>query len=880
MDNSNSKKEDILIIDKSGAIGGKVSEKLLEEAEKVTLISFFKKLPKIPNSSYSKIIIIYNGEKEVLQVIPDFIKEAKKINAKLIIVLSINFFNNSLIEKFERLGDPCIIFLGELFGAEEKDFNQTRIDNLLNTAKLEGKIDVSNMGMQKLYPVLLTDAVSKIAETVTKKRLIPRNFYLFPRHALTELSFARILKKIEPSINITFSKIKESKIKQDRLFLKGEYAFEESYPLEQKIKQVFNAIPMDKDKRQSMEKKKIDFKKESNSSKKSSFLFFCLLLLVLFLPIIATFTFSLFGVLGLKITKEEIVRGNFTSAKNIANISNIAFGFSKDLGKVFVFESSLIGQENNALGVVNDISVGKEVSQSLVNLFSSFDNFVKSTSTKTKTPREDFILASNLLKKSIISFQTLKTEKNTFLPKDFLGKDGESLINLVSGVIDAFPEVFGFNNERKYLVLFQNNMELRPGGGFIGSYGLLSLKNAAIKDFSLFDVYDADGQLKGHVEPPFAVRRYLPQVHWYLRDSNFDVDFSKNASNAAFFLDLETSEQVNGVIAVDLSFVKNLLKVLGPLEVPDYNETVTSDNLYLLTQKHAEKNFFPGSTQKKDFLRSLFNSARQNILTKNDLSYLSLLKIIGEAIQEKHLLMAFGDPAIQPLFTVNGFSSSLWDGRQSANDTVNDFLGISEANLGVNKANYFVKRKITQDVLIDSDGSISENVTVLYKNNSTGWPGGDYKNYLRFVLPLGTRIQSVWIDDKEQELVSAVTDFNIYEDKNFKPPTGLEIEESKDNGKTIFGFLIIIPSNVLKKVSVSYLLPNNNLLDLPSFSYSNRVFKQPGTENDQYSFSLSYPKDLLKVFNLSKDVKGSEDKISCSTDLSSDLDFEITFSQK
>ena len=37
----------------------------------------------------------------------------------------------------------------------------------------------------------------------------------------------------------------------------------------------------------------------------------------------------------------------------------------------------------------------------------------------------------------------------------------------------------------------------------------LKLKMGKITNFSIHDIDDADRQLKGHVEPPFAIRRYL-----------------------------------------------------------------------------------------------------------------------------------------------------------------------------------------------------------------------------------------------------------------------------------------------------------------------------------------------------------------------------------
>jgi len=86
-----------------------------------------------------------------------------------------------------------------------------------------------------------------------------------------------------------------------------------------------------------------------------------------------------------------------------------------------------------------------------------------------------------------------------------------------------------------------------------------------------------------------------------LRDSNFDVDFSKGAVASAVFLNTEMHQAVDGGNRVDLSFVKNLLDVVGPVSVPDYNQIVTTDNFYQVTQSHTQDNFFPGSTQKKIF---------------------------------------------------------------------------------------------------------------------------------------------------------------------------------------------------------------------------------------------------------------------------------------
>src|SRR5207249_1835453 len=101
-----------------------------------------------------------------------------------------------------------------------------------------------------------------------------------------------------------------------------------------------------------------------------------------------------------------------------------------------------------------------------------------------------------------------------------------------------------------------------------------------------------------------------------------------------------------------------------------------------------------------------------------------------------------------------------------------DFLGVSEANLGVNKANYFIKREVHQDVTIEDNGTVKSQVTLVYINKSDSWPGGDYKNYLRLIVPLGSQLESISIDGVVQTITPAVTDPFLFEGKNFSPPKG------------------------------------------------------------------------------------------------------------
>ena len=154
--------------------------------------------------------------------------------------------------------------------------------------------------------------------------------------------------------------------------------------------------------------------------------------------------------------------------------------------------------------------------------------------------------------------------------------------------------LLGMDKPMKYLILFQNNMELRPTGGFIGSFSIISFDKGRMTEIVVNDVYSADGQLKGHVDPPEALRIHLGEGGWYLRDANWDPDFSISADKIEWFLDKEINTKVDGVIAIDLSFVQKLLKITGPINLVDFSKTITAENIYINTQNEVESDFFPG----------------------------------------------------------------------------------------------------------------------------------------------------------------------------------------------------------------------------------------------------------------------------------------------
>lgn len=840
----------LLLVDKQAIIGSAVVSEIQKEQsqqqvvfvtgaiffdqkENVFTLSYSRKLPVIPDGDYSHIMVVYAGEQEILGSLDSLIKKAQETKGRFIFVLPQVLSENKIVnDVLSSYGEAVVVFVGDVFGANSKQ--QTVVEQFLHQAKTEERLVIEGMGLGKTHPVFVGDVAQGILEVLFGNIGKERRFFLFPKHPPTKLGLARILQKIDPILRIDF--VGQEKEEEEKKTKEGKFLLPDSYPLAKRIKEAYESLSLE-------EKQTLDNTRVRQRIKTIFFFSTYFLFIFFFLLFAATFLFSFAGVKKLEMAIDAVKTGDIPKARESASLASALFVTAQKTATVF------------SMDMLQDrIKAGKDTAFLIATFIRGLDAFFK----------EEGEVAVSHFRQALQLWQVMRASGD--VPQEAFYLSTEK----VTGIIDVLPKLLGFYEDRVYLVLFQNNMELRPGGGFIGSYAIAKLKKGKLLDFSIHDVYDADGQLKGHIEPPFAIRRHLPSVHWYLRDSNFNVDFPKSASASSFFLKTETGTNVDGVIAVDVSFVRLLLSVIGKVEVSDYKETVDAENLYLLTQKHAQENFFPGSNQKKDFLRSLFQAVQMRLSSDKSISYIALLEALVKGIKEKHLLFVFTNQSIQNVFTVNRMSSSLWDAREKQKDDLNDFLGISEVNLGVNKANYFVTRKIKQEVTLTKDLAILEKLTIRYKNNSEDKIlGGDYKNYIRLILPLGTKLSEITIDNAPQSIIKAVTDPSVYEGKRFVAPVGLEVEQTQENTKALFGFLLTVPQGKEVTVVVSYELPKKELLN-NQFYYNLWLFKQPGTDEYPYEFSISYP-DSIKV------IKG---RVFVKKTISEDELIDVSFAKK
>ncbi len=435
----------------------------------------------------------------------------------------------------------------------------------------------------------------------------------------------------------------------------------------------------------------------------------------------------------------------------------------------------------------------------------------------------------------------------------------QELVAKGKAVAYMLPQAVAIDGKKSYLVLFQNNMELRPGGGFIGSYAQVDFDHGKLTNIKFDDIYNLDGNLTDHVEPPVEIREDLNQKKWYLRDSNTDADFATDARTAQWFYRKEAGVQVAGVIGMDLSAAQKLLSATGPIELADYSESITDQNLFERAIAHAEVNFFPGSQAKRNFLTSLGTELFNNIFFLPKQDWPAIIQAMGQSLDEKHLLVYLSD---QTQFAF--LNSQSWSGivpRQSKDPVGerNGFLLVSESNMGANKSNYYLQRSTKLDSSIGKNGEVNHTLTIHYLNQSPSevWPAGIYKNRMKVYLPGGTKLLSAsW----------GGTDITK------------EVSSYRDYGRAIYSLLINLKPKEEKDLVLAY--QDGTPLELVNdeINYTMTVLKQPGIVADKFDFSMTYGLNFAVKDDQNSSLNKQE--VSFSTDMVRDRKFNISLRKK
>ncbi len=750
----------------------------------------------------------------------------------------------SLINELKETPYSNFALLGEVLTPNILD-EKGDLSKIIANAILNKEIRLAGNEALPVYGITIQDALTGISRLLFGNFKHDTFYFLFYEHPQTVLETVHLIGRVDPEIKIHFSdtsneitipshidliKIIDSNLKMEERYL--DFTFD---GFEKGLVSLIERGVVENNGYLKNHNKGDKHKAKKNDKFVNSLRF--VLLSFFFGTFLFLFTNLVFLGLSLFFLRSAI---NGLESNNFANVSRDAKASQsflliiKPAADLAINAINVIDKHGKVEGAYIFVTRVQELSETAGNTLSVLNNNVSKETLSSSISNFSFLYQEG---------QRIVLETGNTTLKKNLNKTYSKLLSFS----EVLPNILGFDKEKEYLLLFQNDEELRPTGGFIGSVGDLNIKNGKIEKLTIRDVYELDGQLKNHIEPPFAVRRYL-QPHLYLRDSNFFLNYQETASAAAYLYNLETDKKPDAVIAINLKVLKEILKISGPIKLPAYNVTVTDNTVSDFLESTIKNNFFPGSTQKKDVINSVLN---QLILksSKDPKFNIGLVKLLPVLLEEKDILASFSNDSIQRIFSANSYAGEYHDTRAQNAKTLNDYLYINEANIGVNKANAHINREVSYKTTI-GQGKLMSKAILTLTNTGTD----DYKTYTKIVVPKGSNLQQILINGEKQNIIQAITDAKIYEGKNFKLPPGLEVEQFNKDGFEDFGFVITAKKGEKTTAEIDY--DNGAFKPLSTIViYSLHYVKQPGTSPYPLTTSVDYPDGFVPV-NTSADSYG------------------------
>lgn len=429
-------------------------------------------------------------------------------------------------------------------------------------------------------------------------------------------------------------------------------------------------------------------------------------------------------------------------------------------------------------------------------------------------------------------------------------------------ISQILPILGGYPEKSNFLVLLQNSDELRPTGGFLGTYGILEVEFGDILNFETHDIYHMDMPVKDkiNIAPPAPLEKYLGVKKWYLRDANWSPDWPESAQKIEWFYqkenDLLGSKKVNnfngefnGVIGITPEFVTDLLDLVGPIEIE--GTKYDKNNFTQLLEYRVEKGYMQlgvSSWQRKEVIAKIARELKIKLFDLPSSRLKDIVKIIDKNISRKNILVFVKDEEVEKLIKEKG-----WGGEMK--NASGDYLMVVDANMAALKTDAVVNRNIEYTVEQRSDGLVASLKINYSHNGGFDWRTTRYRTYTRIFVPKGSQlIKSSGVSEGDVEVGNDVAD------------------------KTYFGVFKSIEPGSTGSLYLEYKLPENLNKQSENGEYSLYVQKQPGNNTNNLIVDLKL-QNVVKSYNPASfyTEKVGSNELRWENDFNTDKIFEAKF---
>lgn len=420
-----------------------------------------------------------------------------------------------------------------------------------------------------------------------------------------------------------------------------------------------------------------------------------------------------------------------------------------------------------------------------------------------------WLIAAILLTSWYVFLQFKNSNIKNLKPLVKMAPVGDERRSEIGVLMDIYGQIGGFESEKNILVLFQNDLELRPGGGFIGAFGVIKMQNGKVADIQVFDTGNFDKNIPAENTPivPYLDEAGLSRFAGKMRDSNWSPNFRLNAEKAEYFYKLGGGKSsIGAVIAINTNVLNSVLEITGPVKIEGYPGEYRDENAILQLEYQVEKGYAEQGIEKaerKNIMGDLADVLSQKMQNLNLSQQLTLLKNLEKHLKQKDIQLFFKDKNLQ-----KEVENLNWAGQ--VKEYSGDYLMAVDANLLSLKSDYCVKRKMEYSVDLSGDQPQAVlNITYSHTCRAKDWMTSDYRDWLRVYAP-----KDSYLEEESGQ-------------------TG-DVQFSEELGKKVFGMLVKIPIGENKKITLKYSLPDS----IKNSDYHLLVQKQSGSGEVLFEISI------------------------------------------
>lgn len=277
--------------------------------------------------------------------------------------------------------------------------------------------------------------------------------------------------------------------------------------------------------------------------------------------------------------------------------------------------------------------------------------------------------------------------------------------------------LLGYGGPRTYIVLGQNEQEIRPTGGFLGTMGVVTVADGKVQTFEYASSYEFDPKPDRQRVPPEDFARGLGARYWYVRDANWSPWFPETAAAVQQFLREDRGVRADGVIAVDTEMLRLLLQALGPMAVQDVDVPLTAENFYAVLEEEIFGEETEIAAKKRTILGRVLQQSIDRVQAADADKVPALVSVLRQGVGGRHLQLFGNDGrvgAVAEAFGADGVMRPR-PGR--------DFVAVVDANVSYSKIGAAISRETTY--LRRGDGRVD--LFVSWRNDLTQFAGQRYK---------------------------------------------------------------------------------------------------------------------------------------------------------